>query len=674
MYLSKHTAIKNIILLILFFTLPINTFSLGLNPFQKEKDSLEIWISKSKSKDLNVNEKQKLLSKSFNYILDNKVSDPLKLSSIAYEFYKLNDSTNFFKTNKAALDLSLKLKDYYSEGDVNWNYATYYVNLEQYKLAFYHFNLAYKAFSKSKNKYETAKMLYGMAHVKGRFRDYTGSEILIIQAIKIFKELDNNKQLYLSYNHLGLLQEDIKEYDKGIKYYNKSLEYFNKNKDVLYAGTFNNMANIYLAQKKYNKALEYYKKDLKMDIDITHYARVIDNIGYTQLLLKDTTDVKNKLFNSLRIRDSLGNKIAITSSKIHISDYYEFTNDTLQAIKFATEANLLAKELKNGGDYLTTLQQLSDLQPKKSKKYLDRYIQFNDSLISEERRAQNKFTRIEFETDEHIEDNKRLTEQRVWIFAGSFAILLISTLLYFLRVQKVQNEKLQLEAEQQKANEEVYVLTLQQQAKLEEERVNERNRISAELHDGILGKLFGTRVSLGFLGMQMQPDTQEQHQTFLDELQNIEKEIRDVSHRLSENFDDATVNFTTIIEQLLRDKSVIGKFSHTFTYEPNISWKSINEVTKANVYRIIQEALQNIIKHANAKSVTLDFALQHQELLITISDDGVGFDTKKGKKGIGIKNIKTRVEKLSGSVDFSSEINQGTKLYIKIPYIPKNAA
>ncbi len=568
------------------------------------------------------------------------------------------------------------MNDIYAIGDSHWNYATFYVRGESYDKAFYHLNKAYQNFIKNGNKNEAAKVLYGMAKIKGRYRDYIGSEILNIEVIKLSKEIKDYKNLYNSYNLIGLLQNDIKEYDKAIEYFKKSLEYLEKTKDrgKNYNGLYNNIANAYLDKGQYKKALELYNKDIKSNTKPLHQARAYDNRAYCKLKMNDTLGIYKDLFWSLKIRDSLNDKTGILMSKIRISDYFEYAQDTQKAIKFAKEANDLAKELKNGRDYLASLEQLADLQPKQSKKYLDRYIEFNDSLISEERRAQNKFTRIEFETDEHIEQNKQLSQQRIWIFAGSLAILLISTLLYFLRVQKVQNEKLQLEAEQQKANEEVYVLTLKQQAKLEEERVNERNRISAELHDGILGKLFGTRVSLGFLGMQMQPDTQEQHQTFLDELQNIEKEIREVSHRLSENFDDATVNFTTIIEQLLKDKSVIGNFKHNFSHDTNISWKSIDEVTKANVYRIIQESLQNIIKHAKAKSVTLDFGLKNQKLFITISDDGVGYDTKKGKKGIGIKNIKTRVDKLSGSVDFLSKIDHGTTLTIIIPYSPKNAA
>ncbi|WP_299682298.1 sensor histidine kinase [uncultured Tenacibaculum sp.] len=505
-----------------------------------------------------------------------------------------------------------------------------------------------------------------MAKIRGIYRDYSGSEVLIIEALKLYKELDNKKGICEAYNLLAQLQEDIKEYDKALTYYQKSLDYFKKIK-IQPFGIENNIANIYLKKKSYNKALEFYNIDLNQNISYEHKARVIDNRAYCKLLMKDSSGVKKDLFYALNVWKKTANKGGITMSNIRISDYYKFLKDTNKAITYAQKANLLAKELKNGRDYLTSLKQLSNLDTKNSKKYLDRYIQYNDSLVTVERKTQNKFTRIEFETDEHIEEKERLGQQLIWIIGGSISIILISTLLYFLRVQKVRNEKLQLEADQQKANEEVYVLTLQQQAKLEEERVKERNRISAELHDGILGKLFGTRVNLGFLGMQMSTDTQEKQQTYLDELQSIEKEIREVSHKLSDNFNDANINFTTIIKQLLADKSIIGQFTTHFETDDTVVWSDISEVTKANVYRIIQEALQNIIKHANAKNVTLAFSNENEKLAIQITDDGVGFDTKKSRKGIGIKNINSRVAKLQGNVSFISEPNKGTNLQIKIP-------
>lgn len=663
-------------LFFLFFILTSSVYSFFL-PYSKlqQVDSIKIWLNSINNEKLDTVIRRKILFKAYNYIQKNQKSQN-HLSTISYEYYKLKDSISFLKINQKAVESANKTKDYYSLGDAHWNYATYYVKLGKYSKGYAHFNLAYEAFEKGNFEYEKAKMLFGMAHIKGRYRDYLGSEILIIKALKIYKSLKKHQDLYLSYNHLGLLQFDIKEYDKAIFYYKTALKHYSnlskKNRSRKYITIFNNIGNAYLKKKNYKKAIENFKKELDNLLKKEQYARVLDNISYCKLLARDTLGIKQSFHKALNIRDSLGNNEGILTSKIHISDYYKYTKDTTKAMQYAKEANLLAKELKNGGDYLTTLKQLANLDKQNSKKYLDRYIEFNDSLISAERRIQNKFTRIEFETDEYIEETERLSQQRIWIIVTSFAGLLVLSLLYFLRVQKVRNEKLKLEAEQQKANEEVYVLTLQQQAKLEEERVNERNRISAELHDGVLGKLFGTRVNLGFLAMQMKPETQEKHQAFLDELQEIEKEIRDVSHRLSDNFDSANINFTTILTQLLKDRSTIGNFSYQFDFDKTIPWSEISEVTKANVYRIIQEALQNIIKHAKAKNVILDVSFNKKELIISLKDDGIGFNTEKKKKGIGIKNITARVKKLGGNLEFISKENQGTTLVIITPFNTTN--
>ncbi|WP_176974416.1 tetratricopeptide repeat protein [Tenacibaculum sp. MAR_2010_89] len=642
-----------------------------------QNDSIDIWIKQSKNKNLTKINRKKLLEKAYDQIISNDKVLPLKLSSIAYELYNLKDTISFFKINKQALKLALKIDHTYAIGDAHWNYATYYIRLEIYHKAYFHFNKAYQSFIKKGNKKEAVKILWGMARIKGRYRDYTGSELLNIKAIKICNELKDYKQLYKLYNHLGLLQKDIKEYDKAIEYYNKALNYFTEVPKELqqkyHIEIYNNIGDALFKKKEYKKALKFYNKELKnKSLRQEQLARVIHHKAYCKLFMNDTIGIQKDFQQALDIRIKLGKKTDIVYSKKQLVDFYIYKKDTTKALQYAQEANRLALELKNSVAYLATLQQLANLDTKNSNKYYSRYIEFNDSLISAERRIQNKFTRIEFETDEYIEETERLSQQRIWIIVTSIAGVFILSLLYFLRVQKVQNEKLSIEAEHQKANEEVYVLTLQQQAKLEEERIKERNRISEELHDGILGKLFGTRFGLGFLPIKGEEQTLEKHQNLLNELQDIEKEIRDVSHKLSDNFSNSDINFTSIIKQLLEDKGVIGNFTHNITFSPDIVWKDINEITKANIYRIIQEALQNIIKHAKAKKVILDFSLKNQDLVIKIQDNGVGFNSKKGKKGIGLKNIKTRIEKLKGSIEIKSEINVGTTLLINTPYIQKD--
>ena len=634
-------------------------------------DSISLWIKESKSTSYTLKKRDSLLGLAYQsvQVLHNDSLKISYLSSIAYQLYKVNQIEKFKRVNEKALKMAIKQKDSFFIADIHWNYASYYNNREIYDKSYYHYNAAYPYFNSIGKEYEAARMLYSMAFIKGRYRDYTGSEVLNIEAIKKFKKVNHNKYLYESYNHLANLQNDIHEYDQAILYHQMALKYLEKvrGKKNYYAVSLNNIGSSHLKKGDYNEAIKFFNESLKENKNIENFARIIDNRAFARLKLGDTVNVHKDMQRALIIRDSLNNKAAVVFSKIRISKYYSYKLDTLAALKYAKEANILAKEIKNGVDYLESLKLLANLQPLKAKSYLEEHIRYNDSLIDAERKTLNKFTRIEFETDEVIKSNKILTQQRIWIFAASIVLILILTLLYFIRIQRARNEKLFLETEQQKANEQVYLLTLKKQAELEEEKVRERNRISQELHDGILGRLFGTRVGMGFLDIGNNEKTRQKHDAFLEELQDIEKEIREVSHKLNDTFESSDVNFTTIVTQLLESKSKVGDFQFHMNIDQNISWKSTDEIIKVNVYRIIQETLQNTIKHANAKNVTLDFSFCEKDLVIQIKDDGVGFNLRKSKKGIGLKNMKSRVEKLNGTFVILSAPNEGTQIRIKIP-------
>ncbi len=635
-----------------------------------QKDSLSIWIKNSKNTEIPNDKRRKFLDKSYNFILSESADSTSlrKLSDVAYQTFKVKDTLLFKLRNEKVISLASKVKDSFSLGDSHWNYATYFVRTEKYEKAYYHFNLAEKYFKSYK--YYVGKMLVGKAFIKGRFSDYTGSEQNQIKAIKIFKELKKYNDLLNSYTSLAVIQSDLKLYDKSLFYYQKALEYSSKVNNKNKISLNNNIGMAYLEKGDYPKAISYFKQDLNLNFKKNNpreYARILDNYAYCKLLSNDTVRIKKSFYKALQIRDSLKHKDDVLTSKIHLVEYYKFLKDTLKAKKYALDANKIAYNIKNSRDYLKTLKLLAFLDAQNAKYYLKNYISYSDSILNVERTYQNKFARISHDTDEYIEETERLSQQKIWISIISISTIFIVILFYFLRVQKVKNEKLLLETEQQKSNEEIYLLTLNQQSKLEEEKVKERNRISEELHDGILGKLFGTRVGLGFIEINSNEKNQKQYQLFLDELQNVEKEIRDVSHKLSDNFDKSEVNFKTIIKQLIISKSKIGGFKYDISFDENINWYHFDGVVKVNLYRIIQEGIQNIIKYADATIVTINFSLKNNNLVLSLADNGIGFDVKKKNNGIGIKNIKSRVQKLNGICKISSSFNNGVEINIEIP-------
>ena len=644
---------------------------------KEKKDSISVWIKKSKQSSLELPKQKQFLLKAYTKLKTQEIdSINLKIwSDIAYQQFKLNDTILFKKINKEALSLATKLKDSFVIGDIHWSYATHYNKKQVYDSAYYHFNTAEKHFVV--HGYHKAKMLIGKAYLKTQFSDYIGSEIDLIQALKIFKKLKKHKEIASCYNSLGIIQEKLEEYDLALGYFEKALENEKKAKKKNKFSININIGFTYQKKGEYTTAISYFKKDLTIKLRTKkpiEYARIIDNIAYTNLLNKDTLAVKKDFLESLFIRDSLQNTDGIITSCIHLSEYYLYKKDTVSAKKYILKANSLAENIKNNIDYLSTLKRLAIIDKENADVFLNKYVAFKDSVQIAERKIQNRFTRISFETEQYIaqteilsEETERLSEEKTWLIILGVIATFASSLFYYFRTQKVKNEKLMLESEQQKANEQVYLLTLHQQTKLEEEKIKDRNRISEELHDGVLGKLFGARIGLGFLDIEANEDVKKQYDSFLNELQTIEKEIRDVSHKLNDNFDSINTNFTTILKELIEKNSKIGGFKYRLNYSEITDWYKINEVIKANLYRIIQESLQNVFKYAKAKNVSIIFSSEENYLLLTIIDDGVGFVIKKNVKGIGLKNIKSRVEKLNGKIDFYTKPNEGTRIEIKIP-------
>jgi signal transduction histidine kinase len=638
-------------------------------------DSINIYINSSKNDSYSVSERKTFLKQAYKNLKSSEI-DSIKtrlLSILAYQNLKFGDTLLFRKQNKEALTIAKKVKDSFAIGDIHWNYASYFNGRQMYDSAYYHFYLAHGSFNKSGYLYGSAKTQYGMAFIKGRYKDYSGSEVLTFKAIHKFEKLENYKSLFSCYNHLGTLQNDIYEYDRSLFYYNIALEYLEKldSNQIEYADILNNIGNTYLKKGDYRKAIEYFNKVLDIKPvklnNISHYARVLSNKAYARLLTKDTINVAKNLVEALKIRDSLNHKGGVVISKIHLAHYFAYKQDTSKAISYAKEANNLAKGIKNSRDYLESLSLLANLDTKFASKYLGKHIKFSDSIQIVDRKIQNKFTRIAYETDEYKEETKRLSKEKLWILGTSFGLISILGLLYFIKREKSKNEKLLFENEEQKANEQIYLISLKQQEKLEKEKIKERNRIAEELHDGILSKLFGTRVGLGFLDIEGDEELKVKHQLFLKELQIIEKDIREVSHKLSDNFDSTQISFTTIIRQLSENKSKIGNFKYDLNFDECIPWQDIDERIKVNLYRIIQEALQNITKYAAADYVSITFLLKTKNLEVIIKDDGIGFNLRQKKKGIGIKNMTSRVKKINGIISIDSKLNEGVLIRIRIP-------
>ncbi|WP_278022811.1 sensor histidine kinase [Flavobacterium ginsengisoli] len=184
--------------------------------------------------------------------------------------------------------------------------------------------------------------------------------------------------------------------------------------------------------------------------------------------------------------------------------------------------------------------------------------------------------------------------------------------------------------------------------------------------------MFGIRISLDSLDKLDEIEAVPKRKKYLTELKNVEQDIREISHDLNREKSELINNFVSILNKLFEDQ--INTYSSkliTF-FDPEIKWDLMSNIEKINLYRIVQEGLQNCNKYAEADIIRVEFKNENNNLVLRIEDDGIGFNTNRTKNGIGLHNIEYRVKECKGTVTIKSAKGEGTILSIEIPIDPNN--
>ncbi len=201
-------------------------------------------------------------------------------------------------------------------------------------------------------------------------------------------------------------------------------------------------------------------------------------------------------------------------------------------------------------------------------------------------------------------------------------------------------------------------------------QVNERRGFSRELHDGINQLLVSCkfRVELACNKLKRDHDKAviQQELAKADDLINHTiREVRQISHNLR----------PTLLDDLGLDtalNSLIDQFRERTELHVNYRFDVISEVpdeVEITLYRLTQESLMNIEKHANAKNISLNVWQSHRHLVFECSDDGDGFSHKNAlSSGIGLINMRERIELIGGDFTFESHLNKGTSIHALLPF------
>lgn len=628
---------------------------------------------------LSLKDKHNILDKEFINIIErkndsSKVNALLKLSN---EYYYIEDYKLSIKVSKEISSITTLIGD-----SINLGKSLYYIGDcfmdSQKDSAYYYYKESEKILKKINNKDRLAKVYFNKAYLLYYEGNYVESEIEVIKAIGLLHDSKQLIRLYSCYSLQGSNHLELGEYDNALEYFKQSASILKQmkreglEKDAYYDYEITNTIDLCTA---YDKKGEYKKSIYALNEILTKsnfetYPKlkyfVYGNLAYS--LMKDRQyALSDKYFKAAlsfakKEKDELGYLYII----IDYGEYNLLINNLNKAKLIFDEALLLSKKLNNGKEILKSLDFLSEVDKTNAAIYKTEYIRINDSIVKKQRENREKFARIEYETDKVVEENKILTNKNLLLLLGLTISIAIFLIVIIIKDKISRKKEIQLIQQKKLADEELLNLTKEFQSGLIEARIEEQNRISKELHDGIVNQIYGIRMILGSLNRKDDEETQKKRFGYIKDLQNLESEIRTLSHELNTDFSMSVGEFPFLIEQLINKNNEIGSTNFSSTIQSSIDWSQYSSVVKINLYRIIQELLLNVNKYAEAKNCSLEVSVLNKQLVIVLKDDGKGFTSTTETFGIGLKNCKERANAINALIDIQSTRNDGTIITIKL--------
>ena len=558
--------------------------------------------------------------------------------------------------------------------------------------------------------------------------DYELQEKYSKLTLDVAIQQNNPNAQFDAYMMMGYLYEsefdqnnnNIYARDLAENHYKKAIKIYEKNKDIIpfrsdLAFVSNNLASLYLRAfpKQYSEQANYYanlalkqaKESNQPNFEASSYGILAEialqkneNKAATSYLLSalaaiNSTNLPDKntllsIYESLAyLNETEENYLgALHFNKLYLQTYQSIYNQDKLEISKRLEAQYEKEQQKQ---QLLTLQLASEKKEQQIRLMRTlglQQLQELENLKLAEENQRKKLEISQLETETHAQalqlsqlenDNKRLDiihfkktlsyQEKVksYFLALSivFAILLF-VLLYVYKQRtksmKQQKELYNLALEKEKQHAKIATLTA-----LLDGQEQERSRLARDLHDGLGGLLSGTKLQLSTLNNKISADNKMEMTKSIEHLDNAVDELRRVAHNL---MPDLLIKYG--LEEALKEYA--NRMS-TDQLDIDVQFlgytNTLNQDKQLLVYRIIQELVNNALKHASPTQIIIQLVENNDSYMVTIEDDGCGFNLKEVQqsKSAGLHNIQSRVQFLKGELHLHSEINLGTSIDFQFP-------
>jgi two-component system, NarL family, sensor kinase len=498
-------------------------------------------------------------------------------------------------------------------------------------------------------------------------------------AMDLSERIKDTNNIATMYGNMCRMYNDMELYDKGIAFGKKGVALGEQYKD--YKGmliSLNNLGNCYISMDRNAEAIVVFERLLEEGQKhkrMRSVANALINLGVTY---EDIADAKNlariakKMKEMKPVFDDADKSGASYRHLVYGYDHMfqkQFgaaEKEFLEGIKIA-EADSVLKALQTLYLAIGTIKYIQlDFaaaaawddkwgaveQVMKTQELSEYAVDLEAKYATESKEAKIKLQASQLKQKSTIN----------YILIGSAAALLVILLLLFINYrhkQKLQQQRIaELETQQQ--------LTATEAVLKGEEQ--ERSRLAKDLHDGLGGMLSGIKHSFNNMkgNLIMTPDNAQAFERSMDMLDSSIKEMRRVAHNM---MPEALVKFglDTALKDFCNDINNSGALKVTYQ-SIGLENAAIEQTTAITIYRIVQELINNTMKHAVAKTAIVQVTKSNNLLSVTVEDDGKGFDTVilTQSKGIGWSNIQSRIEFLKGKLDVNSKAGTGTSVHIEI--------
>ena len=563
----------------------------------------------------------------------------------------------------------------------------------------------------------------------GRFMFYTAqldsAEYYFEKAKQIIITFNDEKQIAIINISLGAVQLRLGEYNKTIKTLTESAAYFEESGDKLNAAKcYSNISSALAELENYTNAIEYNEKALLVfnEQNLTQFQLItLPNLAAQQFKNGDTIKAINYNLEAEKLALEMGNKRSLSIiynnlGSIYLDSEPEKARDYLEkTIQLKNELNLKSGievaqgnlgylHLKNGEFHAAIIHYNEVVQRVNGKQLVFAYGQLNkcykglrqyekalenseksriliDSILSAENQKVFNEIQTKYETEkkekeifeltsEKLEvDNKRIRNQN--LLFGTLGILFLTILLIYFLLKNSKRKRILVQQKLIIHNQELVQLLKTQELNgmdaIIDAQENERSRIADDLHDNLGSKIATLKLYIEEVSNKENKNKDEKA-LLLNKLKTLAddayKEVRKIAH--NKNF-GALIN-NGLIPSI---KTISNQFSTSDKLQIEVINIDVNKPIKNNieiqVFRIVQELLTNIIKHADATEATIQFSQDDNTLNVMVEDNGKGFNINETSLGFGLTNVEKRLEKIGGNVVFDSTMGNGTTIILNIP-------